>query len=325
MAVHALVVGSLVMDLAFRVAHRPEAGDLVVADEFGAFRGGRGYNQAVALARLGAEVTMIGAVGSDGYGDGFLQALEREGIDAGRVVQMRGTSTGVAVPLITPDGRAGFVQYPGANRYLAPAHCAELPDCDVLLLQGEVSAATSLYAARVIHGRGGTVLLRPTPVDGIDHDLVSNATIVAPNQPEAITLLERLGADGGLPALQDPTSASPEELARALATPERGAVVTVGAYDAAWAAPTDGEETAGFVHGPDVATVDTTAATASFNAALAIALAEGAGYEEAAHLACGAGAYAATVRGAEPSLPGRAAVDSLLTEHGRAGFPPPSR
>ena len=305
MTVRALVVGSLVMDLAFRVPHRPVPGELVVASEFGAFRGGRGYNQAVALARLGAEVTMVGAVGSDAYGDGFLFSLEREGIDAGRVVQMRGTATGVAVPLITPDGRVAYVQYPGANRYLAPAHCAELPDCDVLMVQGEISAATSLYAAKVIAGRGGIILLRPTPAEAIDPELVDAATLLAPNQAEAATIL---GHEG-----------EADELARELVTPTRAAVVTMGPRGAAWAAP-DGEgkaPTSGIVTAPTVETVDRTASTASFNAALAIALVEGQSYEEATRQACAAGAYTATVRGAEPSLPTRAQVDELLERQTR--------
>ena len=300
MTVRALVVGSLVMDLAFRVPHRPVPDELVVASEFGAFRGGRGYNQAVALARLGAEVTMVGAVGSDAYGDGFLFSLEREGIDAGRVVQMRGTATGVAVPLITPDGSVAYVQYPGANRYLAPAHCAELPDCDVLMIQGEISAATSLYAARVITERGGIIMLRPTPVETIEPELIDAATLLAPNQPEATTLLGR--------------EAEADELARDLVTPQRAAVVTMGPRGAAWAAPTPdgGVPASDVVAAPTVEAVDRTASTASFNAALAIAIAEGQSYDEATRLACAAGAYTATVRGAEPSLPTRVQVDELL-------------
>jgi ribokinase len=134
LTVRALVVGSFVMDLAFRVPRRPGPGEVVLAEDFGTFRGGKGYNQAVALARLGAEVTMIGAVGADDHGDGFLDALAREGVDCSRVVQLRGVNTGVAVPLIGPDGDVAFVQHPGANHQLAPAHCADLPDCDVLLL-----------------------------------------------------------------------------------------------------------------------------------------------------------------------------------------------
>lgn len=302
MTVRAVVVGSLVMDIAFSVPRRPEAGELVVADEFGAFRGGKGYNQAVALARLGADVTMIGAVGTDAYGTSFLEALADEGVDAGRVVQMRGTSTGVAVPMITPDGRAAFVQYPGANRYLAPAHCADIPDCEVLMIQGEISDVTSAYAARVVGGRGDLVLLRPTALQPAEGALLASTGVIVGNEAELITALGR-HEEG-------------EELAAALAVDGRGVVLTLDARGAAWAA--DGRS--GLVSAPKVEAVDITASGASFDAALAIALAEGASYEDAVAFACAAGAHTATIRGAEPSLPTRAQIEKLL-----AGGPPPAR
>jgi ribokinase len=189
MAVRALVVGSFVVDLAFQVPTRPRPGEVVVATEHGTYRGGKGYNQAVALARLGAEVTMIGAVGGDAYGDDFLDSLEREGIDASRVVQLRGSATAVAVPLITPDGAAAFVQSPGANRQLSVAHCADLPDAELLLLQGEVLPSTSAHAGRVMRRRGAQVLLRPSPVDEVTEELRDLATVVVAGPVETASLL----------------------------------------------------------------------------------------------------------------------------------------
>jgi ribokinase len=120
--VRALVVGSLVQDLSFRIPKRPQPGEVVIAEEYGSFRGGKGYNQAVALARLGAEVTMVGAVGHDEHGEGFIEALRREGVDAERIVRLPAASTGLAVPMITPDGDVAFVQHPGANRELSAEH-----------------------------------------------------------------------------------------------------------------------------------------------------------------------------------------------------------
>lgn len=296
MAVRAVVVGSLVMDLAFMVDVRPGPGDVVIASDFARFRGGKGYNQAVALARMGAEVCMIGAVGRDPYGDAFLAALERENVDASRVVQLRGTPTAVAVPLVTPDGEVGYVQYPGANRLLAAAHCADLPDCDVLLLQGEVGAATSCHAARVIRGRGGKVLLNPTPVEEVTDKLLDVATVVSLNRHDARDLL---GADADVDGL---------ELARRLRRDGCAAVVTMGSKGAAWA-DDHGEGTA---RPPIVDAIDTTGAGSSFNAALAISIAEGAGLENAVRLANAAGAYSSTVAGAEPSLPTRSQAEALL-------------
>jgi ribokinase len=298
LTIRAVVLGSLVMDLSFQVPARPQPGEVIAATDFGTYRGGKGYNQAVALARLGAEVTMVGAVGADTYGDGFMEALEHEGIDAGRVVQMRGTPTSVAVPLITPDGEVGFVQYPGANRQLAPAHTADLPDCDVLLLQGEVLPGTSETAARTMRNRGTIVLLNPAPVHEITDTLLELATVLVPNEVEARALLGDTAATDG----------SGVSAAEALRTPDRLAVVTLGARGAAFA----GEHGSGTVAPPKVDAVDSTGAGDSFCAALGLALAEGAEHVDAVRFACAAGAHAATVRGAEPGLPTRAEVEALL-------------
>jgi ribokinase len=301
MTVRAVVLGSLVMDLSFQVPSRPQPGEVIAATDFGTFRGGKGYNQAVALARLGAEVTMVGAVGADTYGDGFLEALEREGIDGDRVVQLRGISTGIAVPLITPDGEVAFVQYPGANRQLAPAHCADLPDCDILLLQGEVLPTASVKAARIIRTRGGMVLVNPAPVHEITEELLATASVLTPNEVEAQALLmdEAVTDDSGIAA------------AEALRTSDRMAVVTLGARGAAFA----DAQGSGTVAPPSVAAVDSTGAGDSFCAALGVALAEGAGLTEAVRFACAAGAHATSIRGAEPSLPTRAEVEALLATH----------
>jgi len=297
--VRALVVGSLVMDLTFRVPKRPEPGEVIVATDHGRYRGGKGYNQAVALARLGAEVTFVGAVGADANGDDFLAALGREGIDAEHVVQLRGSPTAVAVPLVTPDGDVSFVQYPGANWQLSRGHVADLPDCDLLLLQGEVTAGASEQAAAVIARRGGIVLLNPAPVHEVTAGLLASATVICPNEVEARGLLERDG---------HPIPDGDRELAAALAEGPRTAVVTLGARGAAWARGDDG----GVAAPPKVDAVDATGAGDSFCAALGLALAEGSGYPEAVAFACAAGALSTTRDGAEPGLPHRRDVEALL-------------
>ena len=268
----------------------------VIASDFARFRGGNGYNHAVALARLGAQVSMIGAVGRDPYGDTFLAALEHERVDASRVVQLRGTPTGLAVPLITPDGAVGYVQYPGSNRQLAAAHCADIPDCDLLMLQGEVNAETSLYAARIVRNRGGHVLLNPAPVEEMNGALLEIPTVVSLNQFEARRLL---GAGSDVDG---------ETLARRLQRPGCAAVITLGGQGAAWC----DDHGFGSAAPPRVDVIDITAADASFNAALAVMIAEGAPLAEAVRLANAAGAYSSTVTGAEPSLPTREQVEALL-------------
>lgn len=298
MAVRAVVVGSLVMDLSFRVPKRPEPGEVVIATEYATYRGGKGYNQAVALSRLGADVTLIGAVGDDVHGRQFLDTLRAERIDVSRMVVMPQAATSVAVPMVTPDGDVAFVHAPGANALLSPNVVTPLPECDVLLLQGEVPPETSIAAARSARQSGALVAVNPAPAHGITPDLIAVADILTPNEIEARQLSGRAGA----------SLDSPVAVAEALAEGRRGAVVTLGSRGAAWAF--DGQT--GMTAPPIVDAVDATGAGDSFCAALALALVEGQPPADAVRFACAAGAAAATVRGAEPGLPDRATVAALL-------------
>lgn len=297
-AVRALVVGSLVMDLSFLVPKRPEPGEVILAESFGAYRGGKGYNQAVALARLGADVMMIGAVGNDAYGNEFLAALDQEGVDASRMVRLDDEPTSVAVPIVTPDGDVAFVHAQGANALLSAEHAALLPAADILLLQGEVPVETSIAFAKAARAEGVVVFLNPAPVHHITPELLALADIVCPNEVEADALL---GAPRG--SRHDPVA-----LARTLAEGRHAAVITLGARGAAYVR--DGEE--GIATPPRIRAVDATGAGDSFCAALGLALMEGKPIAEAVRFACAAGAHAATVRGAEPGLPTRSNVESLL-------------
>jgi len=299
-SVRALVVGSLVMDLSFRVPKRPEPGEVILADSFGTYRGGKGYNQAVALARLGAEVTMIGALGADAYGDEFIASLDREGIDASRMVRLTGSYTSIAVPMVTPDGDVGFVHAQGANAELRPEHCRDLPAIDILLLQGEIPPETSLYAAEQARLSGARVMLNPAPVHHVTLEMIATADILCPNEVEALALLNRSPNATG----------DPMELAHHLSFNGRTSVVTLGARGTVWS---DGSAN-GSATPPRITAIDATAAGDSFCAALALAIVEGQSMSEAVRFACAAGAHAATVRGAEPGLPTRVQVEALLSQ-----------
>jgi ribokinase len=296
--VRALVVGSLVMDLSFQVPKRPEPGEVILATSFGTYRGGKGYNQAVALARLGADVTMIGALGKDTYGDEFIAALEREGIDTARMVRLDDIHTSVAVPIVTPDGDVGFVHAQGANGRLRPGHCQDLPAADIILIQGEIPPETSFDVAQRARRAEARVFLNPAPVHEMTPELLEIATIICPNEVEALALTGLRPGD-----VDDPV-----RLADQLAKDGRLAVVTVGARGAVWS---DGSNT-GHASPPQIVAVDATGAGDSFCAALALAIVESQPTDEAVRFACAAGAHAATVRGAEPGLPTRAQVESLL-------------
>ncbi|HAX24200.1 MAG TPA: ribokinase [Chloroflexi bacterium] len=295
MTLRAIVVGSLVMDLSFLVPKRPEPGEVVVATGFDTFRGGKGYNQAVALARLGANVTLIGAVGDDAYGRQFTVALESEGVDTTRMVTIPDVSTSIAIPMVTPDGDVAFIHAPAANACLSEDAVDDLPDCSLLLIQGEVPVGTSIAAAREARRSGALVMLNPAPARGVTPELIDVCGIITPNEIEARSLIgNRID--------------SPVAAAQLLARGRRGAVITLGAQGAAWAI--DGQ--AGHELPPAIEAVDATGASDSFCAALAIALVEGQAPDEAVRFACAAGAAAVMVRGAEPGLPNRGAIERLL-------------
>lgn len=298
MNVRALVAGSVVIDLSFRVPSWPRPGDVTPALSFDIYRGGKGYNQALALARLGASVTMLGAVGADSYGAEIVEALTRAGVDASNMAILPDARTTVAVPLVTPDGDVGFVQAPGANRLYRAELLLELPDVDVALLQGEIPVETSLAVALRARARGALVVLNPAPAHDLTPELLAAADVLCPNEVEARALL----GDGPDAGPDDPVA-----LARALAG-DRTAVVTLGALGAAYAR---GHET-GVVAPPRVNAVDATGSGDSFCAALALALVEGQPLPNAVRFACAAGAHAATVAGAEPGLPTRTQVEALL-------------
>lgn len=294
MAVRAVVVGSLVMDLSFAVPRRPEPGDVVVATSFGQYRGGKGYDQAVALARLGADVTFIGAVGDDDFGRQFLAALNAERVDASRMIVTSDAPTSVAVPMVTPDGDVAFVHSPGANHHLRPEAVADLPPCDVLLLQGEVPVETSIAAARHARAAGAIVMLNPAPAHAVTPQLLDSADLLTPNEVEAHDLL--------------PMGDDPAVMVNALASGRRGAVITLGARGSVWSI--NGES--GSTQPPVIQAIDATGAGDAFCAALAVALIEGQIPADAVRFACAAGAAAATVRGADPGLPIRQAVERLM-------------
>lgn len=297
MPVRAVVVGSLVMDLSFRIPKRPEPGEVILAESFGAFRGGKGYNQAITLARLGAQVTMIGAVGRDAFGNEFIASLVDEGVDASRMLQLNDEPTSVAVPMVTPDGDVAFVHSQGANAHLTPDSVATLPPCDILYLQGEIPPETSVAAASVARNDGAVVFLNPAPVHHITPALLDIATVLCPNEVEGRALVG--DASGG---------SDVQSIAERLTRDGRIVVVTLGARGAAFLR--NGEVQ--IVPPPKVNAVDATGAGDSFCAALGLALCEGQSIDAAVRFACAAGAHAATIRGAEPGLPSRSDVLALL-------------
>ena len=295
------VLGSFNMDLVMRAAQLPRPGE-TLQGAFAMHLGGKGFNQAVAASRLGAEVSIVGRVGDDEFGGRFLDALDNEGIDRRAVIVDADAGTGVASIIVDGDGENAILQAPRANRALTPDDIETLAlpaDGGVAMLQLETAMPAAMAFAKQARAAGMTTLLNPAPAATVPNELLALADIVVPNLIEARTIT---GIDGtGISA----ASAMAEELLR---RGPRIAVFTLGSDGAV------------VVHGKvqlhvpvfSVPVVDTVGAGDTFCAAFAVALAEGQELADAATFACAAGALATTRHGAEPSLPCRPEVESLL-------------
>jgi ribokinase len=298
-----VVVGSINLDLVVRCAALPRPGQTVTGDDLGEVGGGKGANQAVAAARLGAATTLIGRVGGDSAGQRLRDGLAAEEVHVPGDLVSPEVSSGVAIIAVERGGENHIVLIPGANARLTPAdiaqHGAHIRAARVLLLQLEVPIATVLAAARLARAAGVKVLLDPAPAPAsLDPELV-RVDLLSPNRSEAETLV-------GRPL---PTIGAVAEAARELVARGAGAVViTLGGDGALLCAE------GATLHLPAMAVdaVDATAAGDAFKAALALRWAEGATLAEAVRFALAAGALAASRPGAQPSLPYRHQVDSLL-------------
>jgi ribokinase len=299
-----VVFGSINMDLVARAPRLPAPGETVAGSGFFTAPGGKGANQAVAAARLGAATRMVGRVGADGLGGELRDALRAAGVDDAGVLATAGPS-GVALIAVADDGQNTIIVVPGANGAVGAEDLGRLEraldGARVLLLQLEVPLEAVVAAAAAARRRGVTVVLDPAPAPaaGLPDELYRLADIITPNETEAAALV-------GF-SLGDEAAA-----ARAAAwLCERtggAALVKLGARGALLAAP-DGERR---LDPFAVAVVDTVAAGDACNGALGAALAEGRPLAEAARWAMAAGALAVTRPGAQGAMPSRDELLGLL-------------
>ena len=293
-----LVVGSINMDLVVRVPRSPLPGETVLGGDFETFPGGKGANQAVAAARMGGEVTMVGRVGSDNFGDTLIQGLIEDNIKTTYVIKDSETPTGIAMIAVAANGENMIVVAPGANYKVSEVDVTNareiMRDTDLLLLQLEcpmeaVTAAIDLAKAYDI-----PVVLNPAPAQPLSQALLANVDILTPNETELVMLAGEDTVD--------------KAIEKVLSWGTKNLVVTLGANGAR--VVTEGVDR--HIPAHEITAVDTTAAGDAFNGALAVAFAEGKPLMEAVDYGMAAGALAATRRGAQPSLPTRDAVESLI-------------
>lgn len=288
-ACQVLVVGSINVDLVVRAAQLPKPGQSVSGGVFARHQGGKGANQAVAAARAGATVTMVGAVGDDEYGRSALADLANGGVDVSRIAVMSGESTGLALIAVDELGANQIVVAPGANVALGAAATAsalagfEPRPGSVAVLSFELGDDAIVAAARYAASRGMRLLFNPAPARELPASLVALAPIVLPNEGEAATLTGESGPGAAAAALARQTGAP--------------VIVTLGSAGALLHEPgrSPGTER---LPAPAVEVVDTTGAGDAFVGALAAYLAAGQSLREAAAAAVAAASTSVTSAGA---------------------------
>ena len=298
-----VVLGGINMDLVAVAPRFPEAGETVVGDTFLTYPGGKGANQAVACAMMGAETRMVGRVGDDIFGPQLLEALSSKGVDASRVRTSPGTSSGIAVIEIDATSQNRIVQVLGANDTCGPEEAASVKEAldgaAALLLQLEVSLEISLEVALDARSMGKLVVLDPGPVRPLPEDFYHCCNVITPNETEAEAL-------AGFPVTDRQSAAAAAQLLL-----ERGAetaIIKLGSQGVLYATA----EHQGYIPPFEVTAVDSVAAGDAFNGALAAALTKGLEIEEAVRIAAAAGALAVTKAGAQDSMPTRRQVEELL-------------
>ncbi|HEX7001220.1 MAG TPA: ribokinase [Trueperaceae bacterium] len=295
------VVGSLNMDLVVRVERHPLPGETVLGRDHAEHPGGKGANQAVAAARTGAPVRMVGRVGDDAHGRALQSSLTQAGVDVSGV-RTGNARTGVAFIQVDDGGQNTIVVSPGANAELVAGDLDAVdPRTEVLMLQLEVPWEVSLSAARLARRSGASVVLNLAPARSLAAADLRDVTHLIVNEHEAGVLLS---------VAADEVAAGPVAAARRLTDRVPAVVITLGAKGAAFATRGGSEGTQPAF---GVRVVDTTAAGDAFAGALASRLASGeTDLAAAVRYACAAGSLATSVWGAQPSLPTAQAIERLL-------------
>lgn len=299
-----LVFGSINMDLVARTPRIPAVAETITGHEFFTAPGGKGANQAVAVARLGVPTKMVGRVGGDAFGPELRQNLNAVGVDTSPVFTDTSVSSGVAIIAVDDQAQNNIIIIPGANGRVGAEDVQRLeqnlPGAKALLLQLEVPLEAVTAAAQLARQHGVTVMLDPAPARDLPIELYAAVDVLTPNEVEAAQLVGFLVK-------------TPAEADRA-ATVLRGrgvetVIIKMGALGVFYT-QASGEK--GFVPAFKVEAIDTVAAGDAFNGGLAAALVEGQPLATAIRWGAAAGALSATKRGAQPSMPGRAEFEEFL-------------
>ena len=302
-----LVVGSINMDLVVRSEHMPQPGETILGDGFRTFPGGKGANQAVAAARLGARVKMIGRVGNDPFGVQLLASLQVDRVDCSSVAVTQDSPTGVAFIIVDANGENSIVVASGSNYLVTPdddifPHEGLFAQASVVVLQLELPLPTVRAAIEMARRHGCQILLDPAPAPrNLPEDLF-NVDVFTPNIVEAETVTRM-----NIRSVNEDKLAASELIALGarnvvLKLGARGSLVVMG----------DGHFYTVPPYRVDV--VDTTAAGDAFTGALAVAMSRGMKLRDAARFANAAGALACTKMGAQSGMPTLDEVEILMQD-----------
>lgn len=308
-----LVIGSLNADLVVRAPRFPAPGETISGGDLLTIPGGKGANQAVAAARQGANVAIVGRVGRDNFAPFLIENLNANHVNTAHVLEDN-VASGTAIIIVDENGQNSIVISPGANGKVDTQDVDSAPDAKVLLLQFEIPMETVLHAAKRYKAQGATVILNPAPARQISSDLLAHVDILVPNESELALL-------SNLPVTDIPSAevAAQEILKHGVKT----VIVTLGSKGALLVSASQTIH----VDAYQVEVVDTTAAGDAFIGGFASKLLEiilessGSPLEEeqqavrlqnAVRYGCACGALAATKLGAQPSLPSKEEVQKFL-------------
>ncbi len=294
-----IVIGSINMDIVMKVPRLPQKGETLMADDYITVPGGKGANQAVAAARLGSNVTMVGALGIDAFGDTLLHKLQDENI-ATAGIRRTGSASGNALITVDYNGDNTILVYPGANYDVTTAWIAEkeklIHQADWVMLQLEIPVSSVVATIKIAKKLEKKVLLNPAPAVMLSEDLYAMIDLITPNETELRLLSGKKEIREGAAWMID-----------------RGVkcvIVTLG-IEGSFGMTKDQEMS---VPAYPVQAVDSTAAGDAFNAAVIVALSEGNNLEDSMKFANAAGALTTTVMGAQRSLPSRAELNQFLKQ-----------
>lgn len=301
------VVGSSNTDMVVKLPHLPSPGETVLGGKFVTVPGGKGANQAVAAARLGASVALVARLGRDSFGDQAVRNFESQGIDTAFIVRDLDTPSGVALIFVDSDGENEIAVAPGANARLSAADVenamVSVQPGSTIVVQLEIPMATVVRTAELAHERGCSVVLNPAPMprEGLPPGLLQHVDVVVPNQSEMRSLVG-LSAD----AVLDEGAAR-----KLLVKGVKCAVVTLGSQGALVVTPEAVEHQSAL----EVMPVDTTAAGDAFTGALAVGLSTGSSLADSARFAARVAAFSVTRVGAQSSLPTAAELEAMPHSH----------